>query len=295
VDPEAILHELTYAKELPREAVVAASARREEMVPIFLREIESFIATPPEGREEPSPLFFIFHLLGEWREKRAYRPLAHLLRDAGDDAEWILGDGKRQTAHRVMVAVYDGDPQPLKDIILDPDANEFVRDNMFDALTMLVLSGEADRAEATQFLRDCFTDLRPQAECMAWYGWQSAVAALELRELAPQVKKAFDRDFVPITWMTYEEFEEDLDGGPLSVRVAFQRGDQEYSPFGSVVDELADYVWNEPDDDLDPFEDEKPWGDVWQEPAVNPYKNVGRNDPCPCGSGKKFKKCCLQA
>jgi hypothetical protein len=22
---------------------------------------------------------------------------------------------------------------------------------------------------------------------------------------------------------------------------------------------------------------------------------VGRNDPCPCGSGKKFKKCCLQA
>jgi len=22
---------------------------------------------------------------------------------------------------------------------------------------------------------------------------------------------------------------------------------------------------------------------------------VGRNDPCPCGSGKKYKKCCLRA
>lgn len=22
-------------------------------------------------------------------------------------------------------------------------------------------------------------------------------------------------------------------------------------------------------------------------------KRVGRNDPCPCGSGIKFKKCCL--
>lgn len=22
---------------------------------------------------------------------------------------------------------------------------------------------------------------------------------------------------------------------------------------------------------------------------------VGRNEPCPCGSGKKFKKCCLRA
>ena len=22
-------------------------------------------------------------------------------------------------------------------------------------------------------------------------------------------------------------------------------------------------------------------------------KKVGRNDPCPCNSGKKFKKCCI--
>ncbi len=28
-----------------------------------------------------------------------------------------------------------------------------------------------------------------------------------------------------------------------------------------------------------------------QEPVRNPLKEVGRNDPCPCGSEKKFKKC----
>ena len=28
-------------------------------------------------------------------------------------------------------------------------------------------------------------------------------------------------------------------------------------------------------------------------PSEVPHKAVGRNDPCPCGSGKKFKKCCL--
>jgi uncharacterized protein YecA (UPF0149 family) len=22
------------------------------------------------------------------------------------------------------------------------------------------------------------------------------------------------------------------------------------------------------------------------------HPKVGRNDPCPCGSGKKYKKCC---
>lgn len=33
-------------------------------------------------------------------------------------------------------------------------------------------------------------------------------------------------------------------------------------------------------------------GTVKQKPAVNKVK-IGRNDPCPCGSGKKYKHCCL--
>lgn len=29
-----------------------------------------------------------------------------------------------------------------------------------------------------------------------------------------------------------------------------------------------------------------------QKPFVRKEKKIGRNDPCPCGSGKKYKKCC---
>ncbi len=28
-------------------------------------------------------------------------------------------------------------------------------------------------------------------------------------------------------------------------------------------------------------------------PIVRPGARLGRNDPCPCGSGRKYKKCCL--
>jgi len=38
------------------------------------------------------------------------------------------------------------------------------------------------------------------------------------------------------------------------------------------------------------------FGDLDDEPDIAPISNgvkTGRNDPCPCGSGKKFKKCCL--
>ena len=27
-------------------------------------------------------------------------------------------------------------------------------------------------------------------------------------------------------------------------------------------------------------------------PQFDTTKKIGRNDPCPCGSGKKYKKCC---
>lgn len=32
---------------------------------------------------------------------------------------------------------------------------------------------------------------------------------------------------------------------------------------------------------------------LFEEPYVRPEPKTGRNDPCPCGSGKKYKKCCL--
>ena len=31
---------------------------------------------------------------------------------------------------------------------------------------------------------------------------------------------------------------------------------------------------------------------VGETPIVREAPKVGRNDPCPCGSGKKYKKCC---
>lgn len=31
---------------------------------------------------------------------------------------------------------------------------------------------------------------------------------------------------------------------------------------------------------------------VRKELATTGRSKIGRNDPCPCGSGKKFKKCC---
>jgi len=33
-------------------------------------------------------------------------------------------------------------------------------------------------------------------------------------------------------------------------------------------------------------------GQAQQQPLKREGEKIGRNDPCPCGSGKKYKKCC---
>jgi len=42
----------------------------------------------------------------------------------------------------------------------------------------------------------------------------------------------------------------------------------------------VDGIWKYVDGQIDP------------KPPQRVVKSVGRNDPCPCGSGKKYKKCC---
>src|SRR6516164_8877801 len=98
MDTGAILRELTHAEGLPRDALKAASAQRFEMLPLFLNEIEAYLALEPAARAKQTPLFFIFHLLGEWREKAAYRPLARLLRLPGHEIDAILGDAITTTS-----------------------------------------------------------------------------------------------------------------------------------------------------------------------------------------------------
>lgn len=63
--------------------------------------------------------------------------------------------------------------------------------------------------------------------------------------------------------------------------------DLEDDEFDSMDDE--EFFHEALEDDFPPVQAGYPL----QEPYTRETAKVGRNDPCPCGSGKKFKKCCL--
>jgi hypothetical protein len=297
MDIQEILEGLSNDDGLPVEAIRAADADRAAVLPAFLQAVEDYVAGEEAARAKPWAIFFIFHLLGSWREKSAYRPLARLLTLAGDELDDVLGGAITETAHRVMAAVFDGDPQPLYDVILDENADEFARSRMLEVLAMVTLRGELAREELAQFLRVCFTKFQAEPGCFVWNGWQSAIAFLRLEEMRPQVQQAFDEEWIHPSLMEYRHFLEDFRIAVAQPDVPFAQP-EEYALFGDVVDEMSTwYCFSERYLESKKRSDK---GDtelrrtLYQGQAVNPFKNVGRNDPCPCGSGKKFKKCCLE-
>jgi Protein of unknown function (DUF1186)/SEC-C motif len=294
MDIPSILDQLAHAEGMPADAILAAREQRAAVAPALIDLIERYLDGDGDAFALEGALFYAFHLLGEWRETAAYRPLARLLALEEDEVEEVLGDARTETVHRVMAAVFDGDPQPLYEVIEAEQADPFVRSRMLETLALLVLRGELARDAVTRYLRDAFSNLRPHEGNFVWYGWQSAIAALNLKELSSLVRKAFARGLIDPGDMSLADFEAHLKYARAHPDSPWDTPDpNEFAPFEDTIAEFASWQLGRPDDLERGPVDDWAFGPAEAVPATNPLRHVGRNDPCPCGSGKKFKRCCL--
>lgn len=102
---------------------------------------------------------------------------------------------------------------------------------------------------------------------------------LEAVETLPTIRKAFRDECVDLT----------VAGDCEDVEIVFGVRDERSTP--------RPPLWPLWDDDDDYDDDEFPLFDILSAPEKLTPRTVehkiGRNDPCPCGSGKKYKKCCM--
>jgi hypothetical protein len=101
MDVQAILDRLAYAESLPEDAIRAARAQRAAVAPALIELIGHHLAGEDGADGPESALFYAFHLLGEWHETAAYRPLARLLARPAEETDELLADATTETVHRV--------------------------------------------------------------------------------------------------------------------------------------------------------------------------------------------------
>ena len=300
VTPEQIFTALAKAEGLPRDAMIAAGEHREEMIPVFLDLIHRLRRATPDSvaEDDLSAFLFAFYLLGEWRDIRPYRPLTELLRHDPEFLELLLGDALTEGTARVIAGVCDGDLQPIFEAIEDQGADEFVRCQMIDALVLIARSRPETHPEVTDYLEQFFSADMDKPELL-WGSWAFAVADLGLEHLEQQVQQAFLQKWISPDEADFDFFQKQLreamEGGDSSL----YQSSRNARLIESAIDDLSGwYYFSEPfNQDQASREDEEDYEDGWYnffgETFERETPKVGRNDPCPCGSGKKYKKCCL--
>ena len=107
------------------------------------------------------------------------------------------------------------------------------------------------------------------------------------RTFAPEVVNDFDRAEAErtakeIEWLGLEVLNssENGDKGKVEFSLRFRRDGQEFSQHEVSTFRRSEGRWLYVE------------GEVSANVAPRHVVKVGRNDPCPCGSGKKYKKCC---
>ncbi|MGX9425004.1 DUF1186 domain-containing protein [Bradyrhizobium sp. LeoA1S1] len=289
---------LATERRLPDLAVAQCAVRIEESAPALLDVLERAARAEPLTEKDETLLVRGIYLLGGGQQTQAFQPLLRLLRRPESEVDDLLGDVVTEDLSRIAAGAFDGDADALFGVIADASVEQYVRDALFGAATFLTWNGQIKRDQTRGFLVRFFEGRLAEPDNEAWTGWLESIALLGLRELKPLADGAWKAGLVPDFSYSRENFDEDL-------RQAEQRPDdiERFTErrLGLIEDTLAaleltdcgdhDESW----DDEDPFTGEPLDVHDWMpmEPVKNPMRNVGRNDPCPCGSGKKAKKCCL--
>jgi Protein of unknown function (DUF1186)/SEC-C motif len=282
---------------LPRFAVGMCTARIEESAPALRAVLARAAAGEPLSDDDGRRLFRGIYILGGARDSRAFPDLLRLLRRGEAEVAMLLGDMITKHLAQIAAGMFDGDAEAVFEAIADRSIDEYSREALLGAATFLAWIGRIDRERMQRFLRQFYEQRLADDDDMAWVGWLEAIARLGLRNMAPFVHAAWKEGRVPEGLLDREDFETDL-------RHAEQQPDDEErfaeANLGYIEDvvvalEGTDRLFTTEDDEED-YDSEltgelPPWS--LGEPVVNPWRNVGRNDPCPCGSGKKAKKCCL--
>lgn len=308
---EPYIDELKSSRELPNFAVALCAVRYQDSGP-FLRAALERAANGTLTDKEDERLFFRgLFIVGGRRDPLGFEPLLHLLRRPADEVEYLLKGVITEDLPGIAAGMFNGDADALLDAIVDQRLDEYVRESLLGAAAFLTWDGRIDRDRMIAFLRRFDEErLAPDAD-QTWYGWLQAIALLGLRELEPAVMAAWDRGAIPPGILARHHFMEDLERSEQAPEDIQRFKDVSLGYIEDVVVALKDWTIaeDEKDDDLldaGSLGDDWPMTDEGQmtdegpitlpgQPTINPWRHVGRNDPCPCGSGKKAKRCCLAA
>lgn len=293
----------------PHEAVAAAIERREESVPHLLAALERASIHPGELLGDDAMLHeYALFLLAQFRETRGYPYAVAIARyPLVND---LLGDTVTESLGPILASLSGGDPTPIQSLAEDEQADDYARGAGIEALGAMSRHGLWPEPELASYLTGLYTVGLKREPSHVWDALIAVSADLAMREHLDLIREAFEEGLANPGFDSFKHVSGMIrsGGGDAHDMRAYRLIDNTVSEIGLW------YCFDEP------FKDKHGDGDdeklptpiipsaftpapvefsptAWRpdrETFRRTEPKIGRNDPCSCGSGKKYKKCCGQ-
>lgn len=238
--------------------------------------------------------FFVIHvmlILGETGNDENIPLLLQILRQSEDYCDLYLGDLLTEKVWQSIYKLSKNSTNTLLGFLREPNIFSFCKTTVTNVLEEYVLANIIDRkiiineyANLLSFYLEKKNDENILDTLMV-ADFISFLVGLKAEEHYPLIEKMYEEELVSI--MSIGTFKEVID----FKKNYPQKEPDEIDTIYEIYDEIFDWSFNNDDDSTDDdYYDDADYEEI-QPIRVEP--KIGRNDNCPCGSGKKFKKCCL--
>ncbi|MED4955282.1 DUF1186 domain-containing protein [Paenibacillus macerans] len=281
--------------KFPREQLQQIIDHKDEAIPYLLQIMEELKEDEETFLGEPYRYdhLFAMYLLAQFRVKELYPLLVEILLKTGNLADEILGDIIAEGLGQILASVYNGDPEPLMRLIESPQANEYARGQALKAIVTLVFDRQLTREFAMDYMKQLLNGRLSDTPYYLNAEIVSCSSDLYPLEVYEDIKRLYESGELEEGYIDFGSVESALKKTQEEVMQGAQRT-RDYSFIDDTIAEMEGWASFQPKRDMGSQLDLLDALSGLTLPKQSPVKvsKVGRNDPCPCGSGKKYKKCC---
>lgn len=282
------IERITYEdKKFPQEALEVIIANKEEAIPYLRNAVEKAMEEKYELEEGYQLHFYAIYLLGEFQDREFFPKLIELASLPGDELDYLIGDAVTEGLRDILYSTYNGNMELLKNAALNSHIDEYVRSGLIDVMGQLYLDGSLDEKAWKTFIAE---GVHSGQEYSYFYaGLADAICQCHFAEMLPEIRYMLDNDLLDeIAMGKYDS----------CVDCMFEYGKYDDRFCKSPVNTINMLKhWAMFQDGSSEKEGQERLRELKKSLLLESRKSsdpkVGRNDPCPCGSGKKYKFCCM--
>jgi uncharacterized protein DUF1186/SEC-C motif-containing protein len=299
-EEQALEQITTYVQgQFPQKAVDHISSHWDLYEDRLIDILRAYAQNPELYSLEKDDYWSALFLLGQFQSQKAFPVILDLLKTLpySFETDSPLGDILTEFVPPILAACFDGKLEQTHDLLYCKDSYLFSRGTIPDMIEICLYLGKIDEQTALTFFEDTIHGLMandPEDDFLEMFLDDLAGLSLDKFDEIVTQKDIVLNEFLQGE-IDYLKSENTPKPYYLSQKGYTLKRYHALTKEGmNLMKEWPIFSEEAPDDDG--FWDRNlSQGFVNSNPmTMHNHHNIGRNDSCFCGSGKKFKKCCLQ-